>query len=207
MKELSNKEVFTNICLSNYWGSVESCSGPGSELRQTRVIRNKLPKLIERFGIRTMLDIPCGDFNWMKEVDLSRISSYIGADIVDYLVYSNSIKYGNKNRKFVGLDLTQDFLPRVDLIFCRDCLVHLNFRDIFKSISNIKRSNSTFLLLTHYNKEPENIDTENARWRPINFQISPFNFCSPIFYIGTNFTNNGKQHPGNGMGLWKIADL
>ena len=39
-----------------------------------------------------MLDIPCGDFYWMKEVDLKDIE-YIGADIVDELIKKNNDKF------------------------------------------------------------------------------------------------------------------
>ncbi|MEK7163047.1 MAG: methyltransferase domain-containing protein [Patescibacteria group bacterium] len=202
-----NKKEFTRIYKTNHWGSNESFSGPGSELRQTIVIREELPILFNEFNIRSMLDIPCGDFNWMKKVNLSLLNQYIGADIVSEVINLNVKKYENDKYKFVELDLIKNNLPKVDLVFCKDCLVHLSFQDIFKAINNIKKSESTYLLLTNFNKEVENIDTRNVKWRPLNFQIPPFNFCDPIKSIDINFTNNGKQHPGNGMALWKISDL
>jgi hypothetical protein len=42
-----------------------------------------------------MLDAPCGDFNWMKEVDLSAVH-YTGGDIVEPLVNSNHLLSDNK---------------------------------------------------------------------------------------------------------------
>jgi len=202
-----NKKIFTKIYETNHWKSRESVSGPGSELRQTVTIRGELPHVFEDLGIRTVLDIPCGDFNWMKHVDFSSISNYIGADIVAEIISVNNIKYGNQKIKFMELDITQDELPKSDLVFCRDCFVHLTFDEIFVAIDNIKKSKSKYLLVTTFNKEKVNTDTRNAKWRPLNFQIPPFDFCAPVKFIDTDFTDGDRQHPGNGMGLWQINHL
>jgi hypothetical protein len=45
-------------------------------------------------------------------------------------------------------DLTRDPLPKVDLVLCRDCLVHLSFDDIYESLDNLRRSGSMLLLTT-----------------------------------------------------------
>lgn len=76
------EEIFSKIYENNSWGESESVSGPGSSLQQTRAIRMSLPSLLKTLQVETMLDAPCGDFHWMKEVDLSFLSMYIGADIV-----------------------------------------------------------------------------------------------------------------------------
>ena len=68
--------VFNSIYRNNTWDGDESISGPGASLRHTEAIRRELPLLIERLGIRTLLDAPCGDFNWMKETKL-RLDRYI----------------------------------------------------------------------------------------------------------------------------------
>ncbi|HEV8722667.1 MAG TPA: hypothetical protein VGW77_18770 [Candidatus Binatia bacterium] len=59
-------------------------SGPGSSLFQTATVRAALPGVIQQFGVKSMLDIPCGDFNWMKEVTLD-VDRYIGGDIIKQL--------------------------------------------------------------------------------------------------------------------------
>ena len=60
------KETFTEIYTENLWASAESKSGTGSELRNTEVLRQELSVLLKKYKIQSMLDIPCGDFNWMK---------------------------------------------------------------------------------------------------------------------------------------------
>jgi len=65
------KAVFTNIYNTNRWGSSESVSGLGSELKNTEVLVEFLGKLFRELGIQSVLDLPCGDFNWMKQMGLS----------------------------------------------------------------------------------------------------------------------------------------
>ena len=95
----TNKEIFTTIFNTNHWKSKESLSGPGSEIRQTEKIRRALPRIFKRYGVRSMLDIPCGDFNWMRRVDLDKIQ-YLGADIVKNIIGQNKTNYKKKNIHF-----------------------------------------------------------------------------------------------------------
>ena len=80
----------------------------------------------------------------MKNLDFSHIN-YIGGDIVVDLINKNKTNFGeNPNVHFQVIDITETDLPKVDLIICRDCLVHLSYKDIKKAISKIKQSNSGF---------------------------------------------------------------
>ena len=65
---LKTENVFDTIYSKNYWASAESCSGMGSQIFTTRKIQKILPILWKRYSIKSFLDIPCGDYNWMKEV-------------------------------------------------------------------------------------------------------------------------------------------
>ena len=109
------KKIFTEIYEKNLWTSQESNSGAGSELKNTEVIRREIPEVIKKFGIKSILDIPCGDFNWMKSVDLSEVS-YMGADIVESLVEINNKKFDGVN--FQVLDIIQDELPKTGKLKC-----------------------------------------------------------------------------------------
>jgi hypothetical protein len=92
IRNKSAKDVFTEIYKSNLWGSSESISGTGSVKEQTESLINELDKLLKDMNISSILDIPCGDFNWMQKVDLSNID-YIGADIVEELIENNIKQY------------------------------------------------------------------------------------------------------------------
>ena len=45
-----------------------SLSGPGSNAEETAGVRTVLPVLLSLMRVRTVLDVPCGDFNYMREV-------------------------------------------------------------------------------------------------------------------------------------------
>src|SRR2546426_12003393 len=141
----SIESIFTTIYRNNEWRDAESVSGPGSSLTRTCVIRDELPGLLRTFGARSLLDAPCGDFNWMRHVNLEGVR-YIGGDVVPDLIEQNRLKHGNQHRTFILLDITKDVLPRTDAILCRDCFIHFSFAHILAAIANFKRSDFEFLL-------------------------------------------------------------
>jgi hypothetical protein len=197
------KKIFTDIFLKNEWGGAESVSGPGSNLEQTKVLINKLPLLFKQYNIQSILDIPCGDFYWMSNVDLTGID-YTGADIVDRIIYDNQNNYPKYS--FINLNLVSSRLPKTDLIFCRDCLVHLPYDDIYKAINNIKNSGSKYLLTTSFT-DHDNIDMFIGGWRPINLCKEPFNLPKPIYIINEGCTEDDGNYKDKSMHLWQIKDI
>jgi len=143
-------ERFAYIYEMNLWGSRESRSGLGSTLQETETLRSGILSIVERIGISSILDIPCGDFGWMSHIALPGNVSYTGADIVQELVARNQQLFGSIGREFVKLDITADPLPEADLVLCRDCLVHLRYFNIWRALANIKRSGAKWLLMTHF---------------------------------------------------------
>lgn len=171
------KEIFENIIKNKKW-KVHPC-GPGSTLEYTTNLRLQLGKVLEKHNITSMIDAPCGDYSWMSVTDLPSISTYIGGDIAEFLIEENRQKYTNVN--FQVIDLTNDHLPDVDLLFCRDCLLHLNFDDINKVFNKINQSNIKYIFLSNWFEDAENyknIITGQSRY--INFLEEPFNFEKPI---------------------------
>ena len=193
-------ERFSEIFVTNAWGSADSCSGRGSDLGQTAVIRKTLPDLLREFGVRTMLDIPCGDFHWMRMLDLD--VDYLGADVVSDLIAANNARYGNERRHFQVMDIANDQLPRVDLVFCRDLLVHFSFYDALRAIANLKRSGSTYLLTTTFTNRTSHYDIETGQWRVINLQLPPFNFPPPLKIINERCTERGMDMKGSALKSW-----
>jgi len=200
---ISSEKIFTDIYKNNRWKGLESRSGIGSDLKSTEHIQEELPKLFKELKISSILDIPCGDFWWLKEVDLSFLF-YTGADIVEDIIKNNSENYSNEKRIFLKLDITKDFLPTSNLIFCRDIFIHLSFSDIKKAIKNIKNSSSKYLLTNSYDNIMINHDISTGGWRPINLMLPPFTFPRPIRSIHEKFFE--KDYDKN-LYLWKISDL
>lgn len=211
MSKSNKKDVFEKIYHSNSWGDKDSKSGTGSNLIQTEEIRLRLPGLLDELKVKSVLDIPCGDFFWMKEIknEMSEIvDSYVGGDIVEEVVVKNNANFSSQKVKFEKLDLTSSLLPRVDLILCRDCLVHLSYRDIYKALKNIVRSGSKYLLTTSFNSnERINVNIRTGNWRPLNLQKFPFLFQEPTQVIVEKCTENGGIYSDKSLMLWKINTI
>lgn len=204
----SMRDVFEHIYRTNHWRSKTSHSGTGSDLVQTETIRRSLPLLFKELGVKEMLDIPCGDFYWMSHMDFEVDMQYIGADVVPELIDNNNRRHGCSSRHFIELDVSRDELPQnVDLIFCRDLLVHFSFKDIQHAIANIKKSGATWLLTTTFTSRTENEDIETGDWRTINLEIPPFNFPKPYRMINEGCTEFGTLYSDKSLGLWKISEI
>ena len=202
----SVEERFVRSYENNAWRSTETRSGKGSSLARTRSVRSALPQLVKRLGVESLLDIPCGDFHWMKAVELD-LKSYIGADIVPSLIEANAERYGAANRTFVCLDIRCDDLPRADLVLCRDGLIHLSFADIERATRRLVASGSTYLLTTTFTALERNVDKETGRSHLLNLQATPFSWPPPVELLEENAPGGRRAALRKGLGLWKLADL
>jgi hypothetical protein len=195
--------VFGDLYRHNGWGDAESVSGPGSNLEQTVTVRRVLPEVLRRVDARTLLDVPCGDWHWMREVDLGDVA-YIGGDIVPEIVAQDNALYGDRGT-FRVLDLAVDSLPDADVLLCRDCLVHLPFRTIQQCLDNVKKSGVTYLLTTTFVNTEANEDIPIGEWRPLNLQRAPFNFPPPLDVQREHEAPDDGQ--GKSLALWRVSDL
>ncbi|MDR2692398.1 MAG: class I SAM-dependent methyltransferase [Dysgonamonadaceae bacterium] len=194
---------FIDIYKSNYWGSEESKSGGGSTIKSTVMIRKHLPLIIERYAIRSMLDVPCGDYNWMRVVE--KKCCYIGGDIVPELIENNQKLYASDSVQFKMIDITKDALPAVDLIFCKDCLQHISNANVYKALWNFKNSGSKYLMVTSYPKTWLNHDIEDGDYRPLNLRKLPFRLPKPLLSVRELYSYGNESDKT--MYLYKLGDL
>ena len=191
------KRNFTYIYDTNYWSDPESRSGPGSrrDSGSVRHVLDVLATVTERYAIRTIADIPCGDFNWIgayleawPEVD------YVGFDIVDELIKRN--RENHPGRRFALLDIVTAIPPRSDLILCKDLINHLETGEIIEAIANMRRSGSKYLLATNNFGYP-NSKLFRSRFnasRHVDITTAPFHYPAPLWH-------------DHYLGLWQLADL
>jgi hypothetical protein len=206
MERLPRRFVFSLIYATNKWHGKDSISGSGSDAEQTEVIVAELPNLLAELGVRTMLDIPCGDFHWMQRVRLGTVA-YTGADIVAELIEKNRREYDSESIHFQKLNLIRDPLPKVDLILCRDCLVHLSFKDAWSALRNICDSGSTYLLATTFTRRTHNDDIVTGQWRRLNLEVAPFMLPPPLETLNEGCTEGAGENDDKSLGLWRIADI
>jgi hypothetical protein len=210
---LSNRLIplekkFSDIYQARGWQDPDSnsVSGPGSGWTQTELTRQLLPQLLAELKVRSILDAPCGDFYWMQKVILP-VQQYIGIDIVPEIVTVNQQKFASQVVTFQVADITCNTLPQVDLILCRDCLIHLSYRHIFQVIANFKESQSRYLLTTTNILQTHNIDIISGSFRPLNLMMPPFNFPPPkqLIFDGPNELDCIAS--GRRLGLWELTQL
>lgn len=204
---LAHRALFTAIHRRNDWGNPESRSGPGSTRARGADIRDALLDLLERFSITSVLDAPCGDFNWMRDLGLDQRSSYAGVDVVEQLVSENQRLYGDSRHRFLRRDITCDALPAADLVLCRDALVHFSFADIDAALANFRRSGSRYLLATSFDQLQQNVDIRTGGWRPLNLERAPFDFPTPLAAIDDVPAGATGLSTSKRLCLWKLADL
>lgn len=198
-KSKSLGDVFHHVYYrSGLWRLKETGSGIGSTLANTENIRKEIPDLLRSIDARSLLDAPCGDFNWMSHVDLSGID-YTGADIISKLIRQNQKKFPSK--KFIVADITLDPLPAADVVLCRDCFIHLPNELVLSAINNFRKSGSKYLLTNTYDFITVNKNIGAGEFRMLNLGIPPFSMPAPISVIEEGFTDG---NPDKKLALWKL---
>jgi SAM-dependent methyltransferase len=206
LSKLGLQERFERIYHTNLWSDPETRSGTGSSLDSTHVLREKLPDALRALGTRVLLDVPCGDFTWMEHVDLTGIH-YIGGDIVRSIVESNREEHSGKRRSFREIDLTRDALPDADVLLCRDCLVHLSYRNIARVLGNVARSRIRYMLMTSFPGRAGNTDVEDGDWRPLDFEAPPFSLPKPVLTILEECMEEGGEYADKSLCAWALTDI
>ena len=220
-KIVNYKNIFTEIYDNNGFGSLESKSGPGSTLDETQKLRESIKKLIKDKNIKSVVDIPCGDFNWMKEI-VFNFESYIGGDIVKKAIEDNNEKYSNSRINFIDFDILNDKIPNGDLLIVRDIIGHFPLEDGVKILKNILKSKCKYLLSTTWAKKigedwfpcekndvhRENEGVEYGRFYPINLMSNPFNLPNAEIYLEEdvvvdNFENGNRKT----LALWDLDKI
>jgi len=154
--------------------------------------------------VQSILDAPCGDANWIREI-ITGIA-YTGIDIVPSLIEQNIHQWtGNDAHRFTVADITVDPLPKADLILCRDCLVHLSFAHIDAAVANFRASGARWLLTTTFPLIEENNDCEDGDWRALNLTLPPFCWPQPQMLISESCLEAHGTWHDKSLGLWPLA--
>ena len=197
-KKLSDR--FNYIYKKNYWGDLESVSGPGSSFKNSNKITTSLKNIIKRYKIENIVDAPCGDCNWIKKIFSNKNIKYLGIDIVPDLIEKNQNKFINlTNINFQVLDITSKKLPKTDLIICRDFLFHLSFKDGKKFLKNLFKSDFKYLLTSSHSDGKENDfenlkDIESGDFRKINIFQKPYNFEKKYELCIKDFCDDAEKY-------------
>lgn len=192
-------KMFAYYYSINVWGDPETRSGPGSRKDCLAVTHSleMLSTFTEQHDIRSIIDIPCGDFNWMSTyLEMHPEVAYNGFDIVHDLVERNRRVF--PGYEFSQLDIVKSVPPPADLIFCKDLLNHLSRDEIVLAISNMRASGAKYLLATNNfgypdpNEELERSAVHNSRH--VDLTVAPFHYSKALW----------NSHY---LGLWHLPDM
>lgn len=203
LKRLGAEKTFTKYYVTNFWNDEESVSGSGSNKANTATLVAELRPMLDKLQIGTVLDIPCGDFQWMQNVDLNGIH-YFGGDIVREIIDDLEKKFGGQEKTFLHLNLLEGDLPRADVVICRDCLVHFSFEDILHALNAIERSGAKYLATTHFPAARKNYDIVTGDWRRLNFTAQPFGWPQPDESIVENSSEGGGDFADKSLSFWRL---
>jgi hypothetical protein len=191
--------VFSSIHAENIWRNPESLSGFGSTLEATSQAREGLAKLCAEHAVRSILDVPSGDYNWMSALEFD--GQYIGGDIVAELVEKNQRRYGDERHRFQRVDLVKDALPKADLVLCRECLNHLSLAEANAAIDNLIAGADKFVVITHYPAVSANPDQPASfRYRSLNMTKPPFELREPDLLI-----DESRSEAGKCLAVWDVS--
>ena len=201
---LNLAQRFRRIHDSNLWGAPASTSGLGSEMDATAVLRTELPRLVEKLGVASLLDAPCGDAGWINRTNLG--VHLIGVDIVPSLIERLQVRAaaGEIKGEYHLADITRDVLPRCDAILCRDALVHLSFANIERAVANFRASGAIWLIATTFPEWQTNADCEDGDWRALNFERAPFDWGPPVELVNENCLEAGGGWRDKSLGAWRL---
>jgi SAM-dependent methyltransferase len=178
LKEIQNK--FDEIYRNNEW---TYGSGLGSVYEFAEPYIPCLLDVIKDNNIKTVLDFGCGDWQFSKFIKWNQlVDKYIGVDVAKYIIENNIKEYSSENVEFQYID-TDFIIPEVDLIVCKDVLMHLPNVEVAKLIKKFRKK-SKYILITNDVGYGENnyIDTDIniGQWRKLDLLKKPWSLKGTI---------------------------
>ncbi len=129
---LNRRDAFTTIYKERLFGDIPGekfYSGDGSTGHFANVYCKLVEDLIREKGIRSLVDLGCGDFR-IGACIAPLVEKYVGVDIVPDLIDHHQANRGSEQTSFACLDIVDDPLPAGDLCLLRQVLQHLNNDEI-----------------------------------------------------------------------------
>jgi SAM-dependent methyltransferase len=202
LKRQTPSDRFEEIYAQGVWQKGDQeipKSGPGSSLQATDSLRRHLSNILDEIAAKTLLDVGCGDFTWMNQIELRQ--NYVGVDIVPSVIADNA-RYAGPKRQFLCIDAVSGDLPEADIILCRETLFHLSFADGRRLLRNAFSRPRSWFLCTTESDTWFNADIHTGDYRPLNLRRPPFGFPPPYRII-----EDAAVRRGRAIGVWPVQSL
>jgi hypothetical protein len=168
-----------------------SSSGSGSNLGfAVNSSLEILRRAIQTYNISSMIDLPCGDVNWIFDSwETDSLEVYIGLDIVRPIIHLNQQRFRHHSNKIfliwdgsacnlpkysLHVDMNDEpvYLP-VDMVHCRDILQHMSLSDSIKFLCHVMTSGARILIITTF-PSGANKNISNGGYYRNNLDLPPF---------------------------------
>jgi hypothetical protein len=195
--------IFSQIYANGAWvmrENQDSLSGVGSTQVATRELSTQLSDFLREVACRRLVDIGCGDFNWMHTVQGD--FDYLGVDVVPQVIEQNTALYANGRRRFSCADATRGPIETGDVAICREVLFHLSFKDGLKLLRNVRAAGFKHVLFTTDNSVWFNSDIRSGDFRRINLLRSPYALLAPSRELADDKVSRGRA-----LAVWQGCAL
>ncbi|CAH1785234.1 unnamed protein product, partial [Owenia fusiformis] len=193
--DVKRKDAFVHIFKKHKWGRGDGTSdlqvsGGGSYLKFAQEAMAVLHSVVDEYkilkGVKRvrLLDIPCGDMQWMSRFLATRGDiDYYGMDIVPKLIELHKEKFKDEPWTFKQHDIAKTALVEsYDIIHCRMMLQHLPVSETLKVLENFSRSKSGYLVTTTFPTTSSHKKIHVGSFQPLNLEIPPISLPPPLCY-------------------------
>ena len=150
-------------------------SGSGSSAYHTIKYKAFLETFILENGVKSILDIGCGDWQFARFVNFGP-GVYFGYDVVGDVVQRNLETFGSASRIFRMMPNNLAELPACDLLIMKDVLQHLSNAKISRFVTDLFPRARFCLITNSYEKlnTPQNIDVFDGEFRCLDLTAPPY---------------------------------
>ncbi len=178
---MNAKDVFSKIYDTDFWNGG---SGVGSAPETTVVYRAFLDRFLSGAGIRSVVDVGCGDWQLGSLVNWDGVD-YVGVDVVDSVIDNNSVRYASDHVHFANVDVLNDCdsLPPADALLIKDVLQHWP-TDRCKWFLEWAQGRYDYVVVTndishvHSSQRMTNSNVSLGGWRCLDVEARPFRFSA-----------------------------
>jgi len=200
LQHINMEQVFTYIYENNIWGNnlnsqYSGSSGDGSTIEFNKdTYVNFVQNFIKDYGIKSVVDLGCGDFRCGSLIYDELNVKYTGYDVYKKVVDFNTSKHSNNTKyNFIHLDFMneKEQIIESDLCILKDVIQHWCLRDIytfFDYITNTKKF-KYILLCNCGHQKIDNTDIYNGNYRPLSCKFLPLKKYDPVKL----YEYNGKE--------------
>ena len=184
------ESTFTNIYEHRFWGDNGVAGYNGSSGSGSNVDQNKdtyvpvLQNFIIENGVKTVVDLGCGDFKCGPFIYEDLDVLYTGYDAYRKLVDYNSSKHSAPKYTFKHLDFcyNKESIESADLCVLKDVIQHWPLANIYEFLDYLVETKKFkyILLCNCCAQTTDDTDIRTGQWRPLSCHFLPLKKYNPV---------------------------